>query len=64
MVDLDADQSAQVNDIDSQFITFDQHDQHNQDHFDILSSTTSAFGFPHQPAATSSGLQPCLGASS
>ncbi|MCJ1381845.1 hypothetical protein MMC17_004957 [Xylographa soralifera] len=64
MVDLDAGQSSHISNSDDQFITFHQHDQHNQDHFDILSSANSVFGFPHQPAATSSGLQPCLGASS
>ncbi|KAL9118935.1 MAG: hypothetical protein Q9187_004508 [Circinaria calcarea] len=66
MVDLDAGQSSHLggNDTDDTFITFDGYDQHSQDHFDLLSSATSALDFPHQSAATSSGLQPCLGASS
>ena len=56
MVDLDA---GQPND---QFVTFDttfDDDLHRHDHRDVL-----ATDFSHQPAATSSGLQPSLGAPS
>ncbi|MCJ1373679.1 hypothetical protein MMC20_004908 [Loxospora ochrophaea] len=57
LVDLDAGQSTQI---DTSFLKFD-----HQDHFDMLSaSAQTAFDFPHQSAATSSSLQPCLGASS
>ncbi|MCJ1481157.1 hypothetical protein MMC06_001313 [Schaereria dolodes] len=60
MVDLDAGEPAN-NDTTNEFLDFNN----NGDlHTNTLPSTTASFDFPHQLAATSSSLQPRLGASS